>query len=86
MAPKFPRLVILISLLVEIIQYIFGLGVSDIDDVILNTFGGLVGILSYKVLTLIFKNDEKVRVIIVMLATIVAIPVVFLVISIAITR
>lgn len=70
----------------EIIQYIFGLGVSDIDDVILNTFGGLVGILSYKVLTLIFKNDEKVRVIIVMLATIVAIPVVFLVISIAITR
>lgn len=52
-------LVFLISLFVEIIQYIFGLGMSDIDDVILNCLGGLIGILSYKVLALFFKNDEK---------------------------
>lgn len=42
-------LVFLISLFTEIIQYIFGLGASDIDDVILNCFGGLIGILIYKV-------------------------------------
>jgi len=51
-------LVILISLFVEIIQYIFGLGASDIDDVILNCSGGLIGILSYKVLALFVRNDE----------------------------
>ena len=32
------------SVAVEIVQGVFGLGAADIDDVILNTLGGLVGI------------------------------------------
>lgn len=50
-----------ISLSVEIIQYIFGIGGSDIDDVILNTIGGLLGILTYKMIALLFKNENKTR-------------------------
>jgi glycopeptide antibiotics resistance protein len=40
-------LVALISLGVEILQYIFALGVADIDDIILNTTGILIGALIY---------------------------------------
>lgn len=46
-----------ISLLVEIVQYVFGLGITDIDDLILNTLGGLMGILFYKSLYLFIKNE-----------------------------
>lgn len=40
-------LVFSISLFIEIIQYTFGLGATDIDDIILNCLGGLIGISSY---------------------------------------
>ena len=36
-----------VSLSFEIIQYIFGIGLSDIDDLILNTLGGFIGTLIY---------------------------------------
>ncbi|AUM97722.1 VanZ family protein [Clostridium botulinum] len=36
-----------VSLSFETIQYIFGLGASDIDDLILNTLGGIIGTLLY---------------------------------------
>lgn len=32
-----------LSLFIEIMQYIFGTGVSEIDDLILNTVGALIG-------------------------------------------
>jgi glycopeptide antibiotics resistance protein len=35
------------SLAVEILQFIFAIGITDITDVITNTFGGLVGLLVY---------------------------------------
>ncbi|OMF38451.1 hypothetical protein BK133_02725 [Paenibacillus sp. FSL H8-0548] len=54
-------IVFLISLLVEIFQFIFGIGATDIDDIILNSLGGLIGILVYKALLLSFKDEEKVR-------------------------
>lgn len=51
-----------VSVALEIIQLIFGLGATDIDDVILNTAGAIVGILAYKVLFFIFhKNASHVR-------------------------
>lgn len=51
-----------VSVALEIIQLIFGLGATDIDDVILNTVGAIVGILAYKVLFFIFrKNASYVR-------------------------
>ena len=35
----------IVSLLAEVLQYLLKVGTFDIDDVILNTFGGLLGIL-----------------------------------------
>lgn len=48
-----------ISIFVEVVQFIFRLGVTDIDDVILNTIGGLVGIILFQVIHLIFKSNTK---------------------------
>lgn len=36
-----------ISLSVEILQFIFGIGASDITDLITNTLGGLIGLILY---------------------------------------
>lgn len=37
------------SVCIEVIQYVFSIGVSDIDDVILNAVGGLIGIACYNI-------------------------------------
>ena len=37
------------SISIEIIQYILGVGVSDIDDVLLNVIGGILGYCLYKI-------------------------------------
>lgn len=47
--------VFFISLSVEIIQYMFRLGASDIDDLILNSLGGLIGIICCR-LELLFSR------------------------------
>jgi glycopeptide antibiotics resistance protein len=52
-------LVALISLGVEILQYIFALGVADIDDIILNTICGFIGILLFKKLHSIYEDKTK---------------------------
>lgn len=39
------------SLVVEIIQYVLAIGVTDITDLIMNTLGGLVGISLYDLVT-----------------------------------
>ena len=41
--------VVIFSLAVEVTQFIFAIGVTDITDVITNTFGGLVGLTLYDV-------------------------------------
>lgn len=63
-------LIMLVSTLVEIIQVIFKFGIGDIDDIILNSLGGFVGILIYRLLLLMCKDDLKVRRIIAILAPI----------------
>lgn len=50
-----------ISLCVEVTQYILGIGAFDIDDIILNTVGGLLGIIIYRIVYSIFKNEFKTR-------------------------
>lgn len=62
--------VFLISLSVEVVQFIFKIGIGDIDDVILNCFGGFIGIAAYRILLLIFKEVSKVRYLIEILAPI----------------
>ncbi len=63
-------LIMLVSTLVEIMQVIFKFGIGDIDDIILNSIGGFVGILIYRLLLLKCKDDLKVRRMIAMLAPI----------------
>ena len=51
--------VALISAVVEVLQYIFAVGSADIDDVILNTVGGLIGVSLFRVLELLLKDQTK---------------------------
>ncbi|BCN32706.1 VanZ family protein [Anaeromicropila herbilytica] len=50
----------LVSLMCEVLQYIFALGASDITDIINNTLGGIIGLLIIKVLIKLFNNRSKV--------------------------
>lgn len=50
-----------ISVAVEIIQGILGVGASDIDDVMLNCLGGLIGILALTLLSAILRQQSRVR-------------------------
>lgn len=67
--------IFIVSLFVEIIQGLLGIGASDIDDIILNCFGGWVGILGYKFLLLLLRDEKKVRTTITILSAIVGLPV-----------
>ncbi len=66
--------IFLTSLSVEIIQYIFGIGAADIDDILLNCAGGTIGILCYKLLAAFIKDENKIRTAITILGAIVGIP------------
>ncbi len=57
----------LTSIAVEVIQYVFSLGITDIDDIMLNTLGGIIGVLIYGLLLKIFKNKHKVNAVIILL-------------------
>ncbi|MCR5702597.1 MAG: VanZ family protein [Lachnospiraceae bacterium] len=50
---------LLFSLMVEICQRIMMVGVFDVDDIILNTTGGLLGFLVYYILLLINRRSEE---------------------------
>lgn len=57
-----PNLLIVVcaSVAVEIIQGLFALSAPDIDDVILNTLGGLVGILPFTLLRALLRGWRRV--------------------------
>jgi glycopeptide antibiotics resistance protein len=48
------------SLSIEFTQYIFKIGVADIDDVILNTAGSMVGLSMYKPMIRTYNNRKQV--------------------------
>ena len=54
-------LIFAVSLCVEVIQYILEIGRTDIDDIILNTLGGFVGILIYRFIYLLLKDEDKTK-------------------------
>lgn len=62
------------SIAVELIQLALAVGALDIDDVILNTLGGLVGILLFRLLTRIFKDDGKAKNFVTIASLIVGVP------------
>lgn len=47
----------LLSLTFECLQFIFYLGSADIDDVILNTFGAFLGIVCFRILSIIVRHQ-----------------------------
>lgn len=62
------------SVAVEILQGVFALGASDIDDVILNCLGGLIGIQLVLLLRVILRDPGRVRAVVAALS-VVALPV-----------
>jgi glycopeptide antibiotics resistance protein len=50
-----------VSVAVEIIQGVIAVGASDIDDVILNCVGGIIGILIFRLLSAILREPSPVR-------------------------
>jgi glycopeptide antibiotics resistance protein len=69
--------IFIVSLLVEIIQGLLGIGTADIDDIILNSLGGWIGILVYKFLRLILRDEKNVHTVITVLSVIVGLPVIY---------
>lgn len=65
-----------VSLFVEFTQGLLGIGVTDIDDIILNCLGGWIGILGYKFF-LLKLGDEKAHTAITILGTIIGLPITF---------
>lgn len=74
----------LLSLSLELSQYIFGIGASDITDLITNTIGVIIGIGIYQLLKKIFK--DKTNKIILALATITTILIISLIVIILINN
>ncbi len=65
-----------VSLFVEFIQGLLGIGISDIDDVILNFLGGWLGILGYKFILFILQNEKIVHTTITIISAILGLPVI----------
>lgn len=52
--------IFLTSVAFEAVQYIFAIGATDINDVIMNTLGGIVGLGVYYVTEKIFRNRSSI--------------------------
>lgn len=74
--------IVLISLVFEVSQYIFAIGASDITDIITNTVGGIIGIGLYFIIKKIFREDSKVKNFVSICSTLVMIPVALIIIMI----
>lgn len=57
-------IILLFSLVIEFSQFIFGLGATDITDIITNTLGGIAGLLIYQFLKILFKENKLDRILI----------------------
>lgn len=66
--------VLITPVIIEVIQVVFNLGAGDIDDVILNCLGGLIGIAFYRILLKWVKDQERVKTVVTVLSLIIGIP------------
>lgn len=51
--------VVLIPIVIEILQYIFATGALDINDIILNTVSGLIGVLIFAIIKKLIKKWKE---------------------------
>ncbi|PWW02793.1 glycopeptide antibiotics resistance protein [Paenibacillus cellulosilyticus] len=65
------------SLVVEFIQGLLGIGTADVDDIILNGLGGWIGIVVYKSLLFVLRNEKRVQTTITVLSIIIGLPVIY---------
>lgn len=49
---------VLIPIVIEILQYIFATGALDINDIILNTVSGLIGVIIFAIIKKFIKNKK----------------------------
>lgn len=63
------------SVFIEVVQYVFKRGATDIDDVILNTAGGAMGLVLYGLCVAIFRKRERANVAIRVVATVIGLTV-----------
>lgn len=61
------------SLALEVLQYIFAIGRSDITDLLTNTCGGILGIVIYLVLAKLFRSRNRANKVIIVIASIVTV-------------
>lgn len=62
------------SIAVELIQALLRVGVTDIDDVLLNTLGGFIGILICRFIYRLARSDVRAKTAITLLSAIVGLP------------
>lgn len=53
---KLSGTILFATILIEVAQNILGVGASDIDDIILNVLGGLIGYLIYRLVLKVFES------------------------------
>ena len=63
------------SVFIEVVQFVFKRGATDIDDVILNTTGGAMGLVLYRLFVVIFHKRERANVAIQAVATVIGLTV-----------
>lgn len=69
-------IVFLVSLGTEIVQFTLAIGSADVDDLILNTIGGLIGIMGYFLLYQLMKNREALDTFISIVSLLIGLPVI----------
>ncbi len=52
-------IVCLVPITIETIQYILAIGIFDVTDIINNSLGGMIGIITYCIFIRLIKNKEK---------------------------
>lgn len=75
-----------VSVSIEVIQFAFGIGAADIDDVMLNVLGGAIGILAYKLLRKLFCDEEKAQTAITVISLLIGTPIIALYFMVLLNR
>jgi glycopeptide antibiotics resistance protein len=75
---KSVTLIVLSAVAIEATQFAFGLGACDIDDVLLNSLGGAMGVLGYVLARKALKEEARTRTAISALSVIAGAPVIYL--------